>query len=135
MRVLRYMLATGARLSLNTHLMGTNFITKMDASQLISGYQKLLEQLYDKRLNTYFQRCNILLDTLRQRAVFSRKIGFQEIIVLAKSLVLQPLKPYGLKYIRFVSRNLLKNRRLFPEAVRLALQGHHFYVITHHISR
>jgi radical SAM superfamily enzyme YgiQ (UPF0313 family) len=119
----------------NTHSMGTNFITKMDASQLISGYHMLLEQLYDKRLNTYFQRCNILLDTLRQRAEFNRRIGYQEIMVLVKSLVKQSLKPYGLKYIRFVSRNLLKNRRLFPEAVRLALQGHHFYVITRQVSR
>ncbi|MGD9367191.1 MAG: radical SAM protein [Desulfobacteraceae bacterium] len=114
----------------NTHLMGTNFVTKMNASQLISGYQKLLEQLYDRRLKTYFQRCNLLLDTLQKRAVFSRKIGFQEIMVLIKSLIQQSLRPYGLRYLRFVSRNLLKNRRLFPEAVRLALQGHHFYMIT-----
>lgn len=119
----------------NTHSMGTNFITKMDASQLISGYQKLLNQLYGKRLKTYFQRCNLLLDAMRERAVFNRKIGYQEIVVLIKSLVQQSLRPYGLRYIRFVSRNFLKNRRLFPEAVRLALQGHHFYMITRQVLR
>jgi radical SAM superfamily enzyme YgiQ (UPF0313 family) len=114
----------------NTHLMGTNFITKIEASQLISGYRNLLGQLYDKRLKTYFQRCNLLLDTLQERASFSRNIGCREMMVLMKSLLQQSLKPYGLRYIRFVTRNLLKNRRLFPEAVRLALQGHHFYMIT-----
>ncbi|MEJ2661116.1 MAG: B12-binding domain-containing radical SAM protein [Desulfobacteraceae bacterium] len=114
----------------NTHLMGTNFMTKMDTSQLIAGYQKLLEQLYGRRLKTYFQRCNLLLDTICERADFSRKIGVQEIAVLFKSLIQQSLGPYGLRYIRFVSRNLLKNRHLFPEVVRLALQGHHFYMIT-----
>jgi radical SAM superfamily enzyme YgiQ (UPF0313 family) len=119
----------------NTHSMGTNFITKMDASQLISGYQRLLNQLYGKRLKTYFQRCNLLLDAMRERAVFNRKIGCQEIVVLIKSLVQQSLRPYGLRYIRFVSRNFLKNRRLFPEAVRLALQGHHFYMITRQALR
>ena len=119
----------------NTHLAGTNFITKMDASQLIEGYQKLLEQLYDRRLKTYFQRCNLLLDAMGERAVFNRKIGLPDIGVLIKSLVQQSLRPYGLRYIRFVSRNFLKNRRLFPEAVRLALQGHHFYMITRQALR
>ncbi len=119
----------------NTHLMCTNFVTKMDASQLISGYRTLLEQLYDRRLKNYFQRCNLLLDALAQRAYFSRRIGIGEIIVLVRSLIQQSLAPYGLRYIRFVSRNLLKNRRLFPEAVRLALQGHHFYMITRQVLK
>jgi radical SAM superfamily enzyme YgiQ (UPF0313 family) len=119
----------------NTHLMETNFITKMEPSQLIAGYRKLLEQLYDRRLKTYFQRCNLLLDAIKEQAVFNRKIDFQGIVILVKSLVQQSFSPYGIRYIRFVSRNLLKNRRLFPEAIRLALQGHHFYIITRHSLR
>ena len=70
------------------------------------------------------------LKPLQKRAIFSRKIGLQEVVILTRSLIQQSLRPYGFRYIRFVFRNLLKNRRLFPEAVRLALQGHHFYMIT-----
>ena len=53
-----------------------------------------------------------------------------EVAVLARSLVRQPFTAYGYQYTRFLLRTLVRNPRLFAEAVRLAVIGHHFNLIT-----
>jgi radical SAM superfamily enzyme YgiQ (UPF0313 family) len=114
----------------NTHQMSTNFITRMPAAQLKAGYRKILAALYDPRMRNYFARCDILLDRLENTARFQRLIGWKEIIILLRSVIRQSLTVYGFDYLRFLLRNLAKHRDVFGEAVRMAIQGHHFHTIT-----
>jgi len=91
----------------NTHCLETNFITSMDKTQLIKGYQKVLDTIYDKRLKTYFDRCNRLLDNIGEQLFFNREVHWAEIKMGIKSLIRQPLTSYGYQYLKFLGRNLL----------------------------
>jgi radical SAM superfamily enzyme YgiQ (UPF0313 family) len=119
----------------NTHAMTTNFKTKMDPDLIKEGYKKILGSLYDKRMKNYFARCNNLLDTIEYRDFFQRKIHFEEVAVFIKSLLRQPFTPYGYQYVKYIIRNLFKNRDLFAEAVTLSICGHHFHTITRQAMR
>ena len=114
----------------NTHCNAINFTPRMDLTQLKSGYNRILATIYDKRLKNYFRRCSRMLDNMGRAAQFGRDVHVWEIGVLIKSLLCQTMSPYGYQYSRFLLRNLARNPRVFSEAVRLAVIGHHFYVIT-----
>lgn len=115
----------------NTHHLSTNFITRMDSRILLDGYKKILAHIYDFRLKNYFKRCNRLLDRIEYRNFFPRRIRFPEISAFLKSLFRQPFTPYGLQYLKFLSRNLIKHRDVFAEVITLSIMGHHFHTITH----
>lgn len=114
----------------NTHALSTNFETKMDPQRIKEGYKKILDHLYDSRLKNYFARCSGLLDNIEHRAFYQRKIRLAEVKVFLKALCRQPFTPYGFQYMKYLTRNLFKNRDLFGEAVTLSICGHHFYKIT-----
>lgn len=114
----------------NTHAMATNFVTRMDPEMIREGYKKILDRLYDPRMKNYFARCSQLLDTIEYRDLFQRKIRFTEVKIFFKSLFRQPFTAYGYQYVRYVLRNLFRNRDLFAEAITLSVCGHHFHKIT-----
>lgn len=114
----------------NTHCMATNFKTTMDSEKLKEGYKQILAHIYDSNLKNYFGRCNVLLDRLGENPLFNREVQFDEIKTFAKSLILQAFSRYGFQYLRFVASNLIYRRKSFPEAIRLAVVGHHFHTIT-----
>ncbi len=114
----------------NTHSTETNFKTIMDPETLRSGYRKILSHLYDFRLKNYFDRCSHLLDRIEHREFYERKIRFEEVKIFFRSLFRQPFTPYGANYLKYLGRNLLKNRDLFGEAVTFAIYGHHYHTIT-----
>ena len=68
-------------------------------------------------------------------AQFGRDVHFWEIRVFFKSLLRQSVSPYGYHYLWFIFRNLVRNPKAFTEAVKLAVIGHHFYVITREMIR
>ncbi|MFW5957761.1 MAG: B12-binding domain-containing radical SAM protein [Desulfosalsimonas sp.] len=114
----------------NTHAMHTNFKTVMEPEILRQGYRKILANLYDISLKNYFARCNQLLDRIEYRQLYQRKIGAGEIKTFFRSLLRQPFTPYGFNYIKYLVRNLFKNRDLFGEAVTFSIYGHHYHAIT-----
>jgi len=114
----------------NTHETRTNFATRMDPETLRQGYLRVLATLYDYRLKNYFDRCNRLLDRIENSAFFQRRITFTEIKAGLMSLVRQPFTPYGGQYLKFLARNLLRNKHIIGEAMVLAIEGHHFHLIT-----
>ncbi|MFW6011038.1 MAG: B12-binding domain-containing radical SAM protein [Desulfosalsimonas sp.] len=114
----------------NTHAMHTNFKTVMDPEVLRQGYRKILANLYDISLKNYFARCNHLLDRIEYRQLYQRKIGAEEIKTFLRSLLRQPFTSYGFNYIKYLMRNLFKNRDLFGEAVTFSIYGHHYHAIT-----
>ena len=123
----RLLAATGGN---NTHSMTTNFVTRMDPETIRHGYRKILDNLYDRPMKNYFARCTQLLDTIEHRDLYQRKIRFTEVKVFLKSIFRQPFTPYGYQYVRYVLRNLFRNRDLFAEAITLSVCGHHFHKIT-----
>ncbi len=114
----------------NTHRLQTNFMTKMNPEKLRMGYRKVLETLYGYNLKNYFKRCNKLLDNISKTHFFQRRIRFNELMALIKSLSFQPFMPYGYQYVKFLIRNFFKNRKVFAEVVCMSIEGHHFYKIT-----
>lgn len=66
----------------------------------------------------------------RQGAVFPA-----DLVTLVKSLACQPFTGYGYRYVCFLMRSLVKNRPLFPEAVKFGIVGHHFHTITRQTVR
>lgn len=114
----------------NTHNPTTNFKTVMDANRIREGYQKILENLYDLRMKNYFERCNRLFDAMEFKEFFHRRIRLKEIKIFLKSIFRQPFTPYGLQYLKFVLRNLIRHRDIFAEVITFSITGHHFHAIT-----
>jgi radical SAM superfamily enzyme YgiQ (UPF0313 family) len=114
----------------NTHHMMTNFKTRMAPELLKQGYRKVLAAIYDPHLKNYFARCNQLLDSIEDRALFQRPVAWREIRILFKSLMRQPFTAYGGQFVRFAIRNFFKNRSIFGESIKFAIEGHHFHMIT-----
>jgi len=114
----------------NTHSLSTNVVTKMDEPELRQGYKKVLEHIYDTKMKNYFKRCDDLLSNLNNTAFIQRKIRLHEIRAFLMSITLQPFKPYGFEYLKFIFKTLKKNPSLFAEAISHSVMGHHFYVIT-----
>lgn len=114
----------------NTHTLSTNFKTTMDCLRLKDGYKTVLASLYDSNLKNYFIRCNNLMDNLGDTKYFRRNIRFSEIMTLFRSLLYQPFTPYGYQYLKFIIRNFIKNQKIFSEAIKFSIEGHHFHTIT-----
>jgi len=114
----------------NTHCLTTNFKTRMPAYCLKESYKKVLSTIYDPYLKKYFARCNVLLDRLGCTAHQRRRIRWNEIKILLKSLGRQPFTLYGFQYLKFMARHLFQKGGRFPEAVKLSIVGHHFHTMT-----
>jgi radical SAM superfamily enzyme YgiQ (UPF0313 family) len=114
----------------NTHSMTTNFKTVMDAERLKDGYKKILVCLYDFNLKNYFERCSHFFDNIEYTDYFQRKIHFNEVKILFKSICWQLFTPYGFQYLKFVFRSMIKHPNIFGEAISLSIVGHHFHTIT-----
>ncbi len=119
----------------NTHAMETNFVTRMDPLVLRRGYRKVLETLYDYNLKNYFTRCNVCLDHIGETRFYNRPVTASDMVALRKSLLRQTFTPYGFQYWKFVVRNVLKNPNKFGESIRMAIQGHHFRIITQELLK
>jgi radical SAM superfamily enzyme YgiQ (UPF0313 family) len=119
----------------NTHNMETNFITRMDREKLITGYRKVLETLYDNDLKNYFTRCSTCLDHLGENKLYNRKLYPGDTRILFKSFWKQTATPYRYHYWKFLIRNMLKHPKKFSEVMRMALQGHHFWMITRELLK
>jgi len=115
----------------NTHDLRCNFHPKMDHDTLIKGYKDIISHIYSYK--TYFERCLTLLHNLRPHQHSSRRVRREEVFIFLRSLLRQTFTPYGIHYMRFLMKALLIERRMFPEAVRMAIWGHHFFKITHEI--
>jgi radical SAM superfamily enzyme YgiQ (UPF0313 family) len=114
----------------NTHVLSTNFKTIMEGERIKEGYKKILANIYDFRMKNYFARCSQLFDNIEHTAYYPRKIRIEELRIFLTSIFRQPFTPYGWQYVKFLTRNFVKHRDIFAEAVTMSITGHHFHVIT-----
>ena len=110
-----------------------NFIPQLDRDTLIAGYKRVLSTLYDPTLSNYFERCWVLLQHLPPAQYRVRRVEGRDILAFGKTVWRQLLSRQGLAYSRFLGRVLRHRPRMFPEAVRFAIEGYHFEKVTRHV--
>ncbi|MGA1868787.1 MAG: B12-binding domain-containing radical SAM protein [bacterium] len=115
----------------NTHDLYLNFKPKMDIDMIINGYKKIISSIYDPM--KYFERCLTFLRSVNPAPHSCRKVGLNELYYFFSSLVRQSFSAYGYYYIKFLMKALVIKPKMFPEAVRLAIVGHHLLKITKEI--
>lgn len=112
----------------NTHDLSLNFIPKMDVNKLLSGYKKIIANIYSP--SQYFERCLALLKNLNPNSKAVRKIRFSEIRAFWLSIFIQTFSKYGLEYWKFIFKAILVKPKMISEVVTMAVKGHHFFKIT-----
>src|SRR5262249_51196147 len=103
-----------------------NFRPQLERETLIAGYKRVLATLYDPTLSNYFDRCWVLIQHLPPVQYRVRRVGSRDIRAFLKTLWRQLLSRQGIAYTRFLSRVLRYRPRMFPEAIRFAIEGYHF---------
>jgi radical SAM superfamily enzyme YgiQ (UPF0313 family) len=107
-----------------------NFVPEMDRQVLLEGYKRVLTTLYDPTLKNYFARCLTLMDHLTKTERSARKVTLNDLRAMLKSFRRQFFSIQGPAYLRFLFNVLKDHPRMFPEAVRLAIEGYHFQRVT-----
>jgi hypothetical protein len=107
----------------------TNVVTLLPREELVRGYVRVLETLYDPA--TYFQRCREHLRHWRPDATASNPVALADLQVAWRSLWRQGLRGrYRRQYWSFLGWVL----RHHPEKLSLAFAqvcaGHHFITYT-----
>ncbi len=119
-RLLKYTLG-------NNTLADLNFIPKMDTQELLAGYRKILETIYNP--GEYFERALAFLSQLGSAA--RAPIVFADLMAVVRSLWRQGLRSrYRKEYWKFILQAAHCHRQHFDKAITLAIMGHHFFELT-----
>jgi radical SAM superfamily enzyme YgiQ (UPF0313 family) len=110
-----------------------NFIPQLERDTLITGYKRVLSTLYDPTLRNYFERCWVLIQHLPPANYRVRQVGSRDVKAFLKTLWRQLLSRQGPAYASFLARVLRHRPRMFPEAVRFAIEGYHFEKVTRQV--
>ncbi len=141
-RLYRRLEAEGRLLGLstgnNTHDVVINFVSKLPHRTLENGYRRVLKEIYSPR--AYFDRCLELLRRYPAKKKLNvkktsyrgknRLLSLIEVRALFASLFRQGFSWYGLEYVCFLVGALFINPSRFPQAVGMAIEGHHFLTMT-----
>jgi radical SAM superfamily enzyme YgiQ (UPF0313 family) len=104
-----------------------NFIPKMNTEELLAGYRKILETIYNPR--EYFERASAFLSQLGTAA--RAPLVFSDMMAVARSLWRQGLRSnYRIEYWKFLAQALHRHRQHLDKAITLAIMGHHFFELT-----
>jgi len=111
----------------NNTLADLNFVPRMDAQELLDGYRRILQTIYNPR--EYFQRASAFLGQLGSGS--RSPLVFSDILALGRSLCRQGLfSNYRGEYWKFFAQSLSQHRHHFSKAITLAIMGHHFFELT-----
>ena len=114
----------------NNLLAQTNFVPTMGKETLARGYKELLARLYSPQ--GYYRRVETLLRNLKHGSR-SNRIRWSDVSAFAQSLVrIGIISKARFYYWRLLLRHSL-NRRKFPLAVRFAIIGEHFRMVSEKI--
>jgi radical SAM superfamily enzyme YgiQ (UPF0313 family) len=114
-----------------------NFVPEMPEEVLKAGYKRVLNTIYDRRLEQYFARCWTLvqrLDGRRAPMPMATPLRLPEMLRFAGASLRQLLSPQGPAYLQFLSRVLTRHPAMLREAVTLAAKGYHLRKITEQIT-
>jgi len=101
-----------------------NFMTKLNREYLLTGYRQLMKSLYDPR--AYYQRIRTFLEQHHPSGPRLR-ISRADLKAFIKSFWILGVRYSGRRaYWKFTLMTLLRRPRQFPQAIELAILGHHF---------
>ncbi|MCZ6690841.1 MAG: B12-binding domain-containing radical SAM protein [Planctomycetota bacterium] len=107
----------------------TNVVTKLPVDQMVSGYRRVLETLYDP--SVFFDRCREYLRWYRTPSEVTRPKEAQDVRAVLRAMVAQGLRsPYRREYWRFLRWVLFHCPRQMGRALALAAAGHHYITYT-----
>ena len=102
-----------------------NFIPRMNYSELISGYSKVIKTIYSQK--EYFYRLKHFLHNYKMPVWSSNKIRFTEIKAFLKLVWLLGTLEKGKKYFwKLIAVSLFKYPEKFPLAMTMAVYGYHY---------
>ena len=114
-----------------------NFVSEMPAEVLKTGYTRVLNTIYDRRLEQYFARCWTLLQHLDRRRAptpMATSLRLSEMIRFALASLKQLASAQGPAYLLFLSRVITHHPAMLREALGLAAKGYHLRKITEQIT-
>ncbi len=112
----------------NTHGLELNYEPRMDRTELLNGYKRILRSIYAPR--AYFARCLTHLRQVKPNRKAALKVRWTELRAGWRSFTRQPFSFYGFHYLMYIAQALAVKPRMLPEAVTLAVKGHHFFTMT-----
>jgi radical SAM superfamily enzyme YgiQ (UPF0313 family) len=103
----------------------TNFITRMDYDELVSGYKKVLSTLYSPR--HYYERVRTFLREYipPKKKLFHFRCNYIAAFIRS-TIVLGIIGKERFYYWRLLLWTILTRPRLLPQAVTLSIYGFHF---------
>jgi radical SAM superfamily enzyme YgiQ (UPF0313 family) len=114
-----------------------NFVPEMPEALLKAGYKRVLNTIYDRRLQQYFARCWTLVQNLDRRRAptpMSTPLHIPELLRFAVASLRQLVSPQGPAYVQFLSRVMTRHPAMLREAFALAAKGYHLRTITEQIT-
>ena len=110
----------------NNTIADLNFIPKMDAQQLLAGYRRILETIYNPE--EYFERAITFLSHLGAAA--RDPVCFSDMVAVVRSLWRQGMRSdYRKQYWKFIAEAARHHRQHLDKAITLAIMGHHFFAL------
>ena len=107
----------------------TNVITKLPVEEMVTGYRRVLETLYDPDL--FFRRCREYLRWYEPPKAVSRPVEWHDVAAALRSIRTQGFRaPYRRAYWRFIAWVLFTCPGKLARALALAACGHHYMTYT-----
>jgi len=106
-----------------------SFKPRIDPDELIDRHRLVVKTLNSP--DAFFERCLTLFEHRSRAPISSMSIGRPEFRALFLSLLKQGLLgSYRRAYWKFLAKTLARHTRSIPDAIRLAVQGHHLITTT-----
>ena len=110
-----------------------NFIPKMNLQELLKGYQHIIHGIYSTK--AYYKRVISFLKHYNPPFKAQRKISFQELIPLIKSMIIIGILNKGRRYYwELFFWSLFSKPKIFPLAVTYSIYGYHYRKVFKGIS-
>ncbi|MBZ9572164.1 DUF4070 domain-containing protein [Patescibacteria group bacterium] len=111
-----------------------NFIPKMSYQVLISGYKRVINNIYSPK--HYYQRLITFLKKYKPKGRKIFHLNFQKFLAFLKSIwILGIREKERLYFWKLIFWSLFNKPKLFPMAVELAIYGFHFRKISEEYSK
>lgn len=117
----------------NTYSFELNYVPDRNRTieSVVESYKQLLARLYDKDGRNYFARCRTMLHNIVPGSSFARPVKWDELYSFANSVARQFFfKSYSSNYRKFIADTIFHRTKLFSEAIRLGIMGHHLIKIS-----
>ncbi len=110
----------------------TNVITKLPVAQMIAGYRKVLETVYNPEV--YFERCRANLARWKPAPGSMRRLRGRDLLAAARAMVGQGVRgPYRRAYWRFLRWVAQHHPAKLSRAIAQAAAGHHYITYTREV--